>query len=74
MDLGLGTVEPVHPGRRGAADVSFVTPYVDALDGLGPVGSGGHTTEETVDLRSLPIVTKRAALLIYRLTRGHGAS
>jgi len=74
MDLGLGTVEPVHPGRRGAADVSFVAPYVDALDGLGPVGSGGHTTEETVDLRSLPIVTKRAALLIYRLTRGHGAS
>ncbi len=73
-DLGLGTVEPVEPARRGAADVSFVAPFVDALDGLGPVGSGGHTTEETIDLRSLPVVTKRAAVLIYRLTRGETSS
>ncbi len=73
-DLGLGTLEPVDPALRGAADVSFVAPHVDALDGLGPVGSGGHTTEETIDLRSLPIVTKRAAVLIYRLIREPGAT
>jgi len=39
------------------------------LDGLGVAGSGGHTIEEKVDLGSLPIVTKRAALLIHRLTQ-----
>ncbi len=69
--LGHGPVEPVEPGSRGAADISFVAPYVDGLDGLGPVGSGAHTTEERVDLRSLPVATRRAALLLHRLaTRG----
>ena len=72
-DLGFGPIEPVDPGRRGAADVSFVATFVDAaLDGLGIVGSGGHTVEEKVDLRSFPIMAKRAAVLIYRLTRGEG--
>lgn len=69
-DLGYGPMEVVDPGRRGAADVSFVAPYVDGLDGLGLLGDGGHTTEEMVFLESLPIMTKRAAVLIYRLTRG----
>lgn len=72
-DLGLGAVEPVDPGLRGAADVSFVADLVDAaLDGLGIAGEGGHTEDERVDLRSLPIQTKKAAVLIYRLTRGEG--
>lgn len=69
QDLGFGPMEMVDPGKRGAADVSFVAPYVDGLDGLGLLGDGGHTTEEMVQLKSLPIVTKRAAVLIYRLTR-----
>ena len=68
-DLGFGPMEVVDPGRRGAADVSFVAPYVDGLDGLGLVGDGGHTPQEMVDLNSLPVMTKRAAVLIYRLTR-----
>lgn len=68
-DLGYGPMEMVDPGRRGAADVSFVAPYLDGLDGLGLLGDGGHTTEEMVFLESLPIMTKRAAVLIYRLTR-----
>ncbi len=67
QDLGLGPMEMVDPGKRGAADVSFVAPYVDGLDGLGLLGDGGHTPEELVYLESLPIVTKRAAVLIYRL-------
>jgi len=69
QDLGCGPAEAVDPGRRGAADVSFVSDYVACLDGLGVLGSGGHTTEETVDLSSIALATKRAALLIYRLTR-----
>ncbi|HEV2148846.1 MAG TPA: M20/M25/M40 family metallo-hydrolase [Longimicrobiaceae bacterium] len=68
--LGLGPVLPFDPARRGAADVSFVAAHVDAaMDGLGVYGSGSHTVEETVELASLPLQTKRAALLIHRLTR-----
>ena len=68
-DLGFGSVEAVDPGLRGAADVSFAAPFLDTLDGLGVVGSGGHTVEETVDLDSIPLMAKRAAIFIYRLTR-----
>jgi glutamate carboxypeptidase len=68
-DLGQGPVEAFDPAERGAADISFVAPYVDGLDGLGPFGSGAHTPGEQLDLVSLPAVTKRAALMIYRLTK-----
>ena len=68
-DLGLGTLEELDPGRRGAADISFVAPYVDGLAGLGLYGRGAHGPEETVDLDSLATATKRAAVLIHRLTR-----
>ncbi|MEJ2151457.1 MAG: M20/M25/M40 family metallo-hydrolase [Gemmatimonadota bacterium] len=68
-ELGQGPVEAFDPAERGAADISFVAPYVDGLDGLGPFGSGAHTPNEQLDLVSLPAVTKRAALMIYRLTR-----
>lgn len=67
-DLGFGPVAAVDPGRRGAADVSFVAPIVQAsLDGLGIVGDGGHTVGETADLTTIPLMAKRAALLMYRL-------
>jgi glutamate carboxypeptidase len=67
--LGQGEVQAYNPGRRGAADVSFVADYVDALDGLGTMGTGAHTPNETVDLRTVEELTKRTALLIYQLTR-----
>jgi glutamate carboxypeptidase len=67
-DLGYGPIEPHDPGARGAADVSFVAPFIDAIDGLGPHGAGGHTTEETMDIRSLPRAIARAAVLLHRLT------
>jgi glutamate carboxypeptidase len=67
--LGYPPVRPFDPAGRGAADISFVAPHVPGLDGLGPHGSGAHTVEETLDLRSLPMATQRAALLIHRLTR-----
>ncbi len=57
------------PLRRGAADVSFVAPYTDALAGLGAIGEGGHTPNESLDLTSMPLAIKRAAILIYRLSR-----
>jgi glutamate carboxypeptidase len=67
-DLGFGLPDVIDPGKRGAADVSFVAPFVACLAGLGPSGEGAHAAGETVDLNSLPQVTKRAALLVYRLT------
>lgn len=73
-DLGHGPVEPFDPGRRGAADISFVAQYVDALDGLGPHGWGSHSPEETLDVPSLTMAAQRAAVLIYRLTRGDAAT
>lgn len=66
-DLGFGEVLPYDPGRRGAADVSFVAPYVDGLDGLGATGRGAHTPDETIDLHTFEALTQRTALLLYRL-------
>lgn len=68
-DLGRGPMPIVDPSRRGAADISFVAPYSDALAGLGAVGEGGHTPNESLDLKSMPVSIKQAALLLYRLTR-----
>lgn len=69
-DLGFGPVEAVDPAAAGAADISFTAGHVDmALDGLGLMGSGGHTVEETADLTTLPSQTKRAAVLMSRLRK-----
>ncbi len=68
--LGMGSVAAFDPGRRGAADISFVASVIDAgLDGLGPEGSGSHTVAETVNLPSIERAAQRAAVLIHRLTR-----
>ena len=67
-DLGLGTVSAVDPANAGAADVSFVADEVPmVIDGVGLMGSGGHTVHETANLRTFPTQTKRAAVLLYRL-------
>jgi glutamate carboxypeptidase len=67
--LGRGPMPALDPSRRGAADISFVAPYADALAGLGGLGEGGHTPHESFDLCSMPLAVKRAALLLYRLSR-----
>lgn len=67
LDLGQGEVLAYDPGKRGAADTSFVAEYVDCLDGLGTMGSGAHTPQETVNLNTIEALTKRTAILIYRL-------
>tara|TARA_R110002074_G_scaffold393815_2_gene580736 strand:- start:15511 stop:16764 length:1254 start_codon:yes stop_codon:yes gene_type:complete len=67
LDLNQGEVIAYDPGKRGAADTSFVAEYVDCLDGLGTMGNAAHTPEETVNLNTIEALTKRTALLIYRL-------
>jgi glutamate carboxypeptidase len=65
--LGYGPVAPMDPGLRGAGDLSFVAPFMDALEGLGALGSGAHSPEERVDLNALTMQTQRAALMLARL-------
>ncbi len=69
QELGGDPLPALDPSRRGAADISFVAPYTDALAGLGAYGENLHSPDERLDLDSLPTAIKRAALLIYRLTR-----
>jgi glutamate carboxypeptidase len=70
IDLGFGEVAAVNPRNAGAADISFVGGEVEmAMDGVGLMGSGGHTLDEIADLRTLPMQTKRVALLMYRLSQ-----
>ena len=40
------------------------------IDGIGLMGHDDHSPGETADLTTLPSQTKRAAVLLYRLTRG----
>jgi len=69
-DLNLGSVVAVDPSRAGAADVSFIASKVPMIiDGIGLSGHDDHTEKETADLRMLAPQTKRAALVMYRLTQ-----
>jgi len=69
QSLGYGEIQAVDPRKAGAADISFTAQYVDfALDGLGLMGKGGHTKDETADMTSFKKNTEKAAILIYRLS------
>jgi glutamate carboxypeptidase len=69
-DLGLGAVTAVSPDRAGAADVSFIAGEVPMIiDAVGLKGRDDHSPAETADLRTLPIQTKRAAILMMRVGR-----
>ncbi|HJS53750.1 MAG TPA: M20/M25/M40 family metallo-hydrolase [Chitinophagaceae bacterium] len=67
--MGYGEVKTVNPGSRGAGDISYIAKYLDCLDGLGAAGRGAHAPGETINLNDYPKLIKRAALIIYRLTR-----
>ena len=71
LDVGAGEVVAVDPDKAGAADVSFISGQAKMiLDGVGLMGSGGHTVNETADLRTLPSMAKRMAVLLARLQKG----
>jgi glutamate carboxypeptidase len=69
QDLGFEKIEPLGAGERGAGDIAYVTHLIPGLDGLGATGGGAHARGEYADLDTLPRQIKRAAVLIYRLTR-----
>jgi glutamate carboxypeptidase len=66
-DLGTGPLTAHDPSQRGAGDISFVATQVSGLDGLGALGKQEHAPGEWTDLDEMPALTKRAALLMYRL-------
>jgi glutamate carboxypeptidase len=69
-DLGYGAIAPVDPRKAGAADISFTAGYVDmAIDGMGLMGTGGHTKDEVADMSSFAKNIHKAAILIYRLSQ-----
>ena len=68
-DLGRGEMPSLDPSKRGAADISFVAPYTDALAGMGALGEGGHTPNESLELDTMALAIKRAAIMVYRLSQ-----
>jgi glutamate carboxypeptidase len=70
QDLGFGKVDALDPGDRGAGDVAYVSHLLPSLDGIG-IGGGenSHAKGESAMIDTMPMLTKRAAILIYRLTR-----
>ena len=67
QDMGLPKMGELDPVKRGAGDISFVAADVDGLAGLGPASRGDHAPGETVDIASIFVQAKRAAILMSRL-------
>ena len=65
--LGHGALQASDPARRGAGDLSFVAPLIDGLEGLGAIGAGSHSPNESVNLNALHMQTEKAAVMLYRL-------
>ena len=58
----------MHPINAGAADISFTSGLVKAaIDGLGRSGGKDHTVDEFGELHRLRFLTKKAAVVMYRL-------
>jgi len=68
--MGVEPVVGFPPERRGAADISFVAPYVTGMDGLGVDGDGAHAPGESMDIASMRFATRRAALFLADLLAG----
>jgi glutamate carboxypeptidase len=69
QSMGVGPTTAGDPGSRGAGDISYIAAFVDCIDGLGSSGRGAHAPGETINLKELPYLIKRAALTIYRLSK-----
>ena len=68
-DMGLPEMGELDPVRRGAAAISLVAKDVDGRARHGPAGGGAHSPRESVDIPSIHLQAKRAAILMSRLAR-----
>lgn len=69
QDLGFGKIEALDPGERGAGDIAFISHLIPGLDGLGAKGGNSHAPGEWADTASMPMLIKRTAVMLSRLTR-----
>ena len=68
--LGYGDVALQPAELRGGGDISYIADLVNAnLVGIGGNGNNEHSVNETLEADTILIQSKRAALLIYALTR-----
>jgi glutamate carboxypeptidase len=68
-EAGFPHMEELDASERGAGDISFIAKYDDSLAGMGAIGGNGHREGEFIDLSHQAAQTKRAALLIYKLSQ-----
>lgn len=69
VDLAYKAVSAVNPRNAGAADISFAADHVEmAMDGLGLMGTGGHTKDEVADMATFAQNIQKTAVLLYRLS------
>lgn len=67
--LGMAEIQALDPMQRGAGDASFVTPFVDVLDGLGATGSGAHVQGKPWTCLACLRRANALPFLTYRLTQ-----
>lgn len=67
-DMKRPEMPALDPLKRGAGDISFVAKDVDSYVGMGAYSTGDHAPGERVDLSSIPLQAKRAAILMTRLS------
>jgi glutamate carboxypeptidase len=68
-EMGLPAMPELDPMLRGGGDISGVAHLIEGgLIGMGAAGEGSHAPGETIDLKSLPLQAKRAAILMTRLS------
>jgi glutamate carboxypeptidase len=66
---GFPHMQELDASQRGAGDISFIAKYDDSLAGMGAIGGNGHREGEFIDLSQQATQTKRAALMMYRLSQ-----
>ena len=71
---GFPHMEELDASERGAGDISFIAKYCDSLAGMGAIGGNGHREGEFIDLSHQATQSKRAALLLYKLSEMNRAT
>ncbi|MFM4810608.1 hypothetical protein [Aeromonas hydrophila] len=72
-DLRLGKVAAQDPLRSGTDDITYVAALLPALNGVGTVGEGAHSDNESINLTAYAAAVQSEALLINRLVSARRA-
>lgn len=67
--VGESNITPLDASKRGAADINHVAPFLPTLGGLGVLGTGLHSEQETIELSSFPTAIFKTALLVNAVSQ-----